>query len=502
MIESGKEPNTLTEAFSAQVQESPKACAVIDECRKLSYEDLDSLSDAIASMFPEHEGFIGLVMDHSVEMIASLWAILKSGAAYVPAEPNFPCKRIQYIMAQSNASFVVTQRQYEHLFGALPCIFVDQGFNASKTSPVTPKKDIKVSPRSLAYVLYTSGTTGRPKGVAVEHRNVCHYVRAYSDEFRPTPEDTMLQNSVCSFDIFVEEVFTPLLSGGTLAIPEAHTRADVSLLMKFAQSKRVSIISGFPYLIWDINKLGNLPDSVRLLISGGDVLKAHYVNNLLDKVDIYNTYGPTETTVCATYFKCNGYTPLEDNTYPIGQVISGVSVSLRDERLNPVKIGEPGEIFISGFGVSRGYLDENENMDSFITLPDGTLVYRSGDIGCELPDGNLSFLGRKDDQVMILGKRVEPKEVECILEQNKIIEHAVVLPEVDEEGITYLTAYVVASSKNCNEQNIDISTLRSHLTHYLPEYMIPECYVQLEEMPLTSHGKIDKNTLSCFEEAR
>lgn len=374
-------------------------------------------------------------------------------------------------------------------------MFVEIGIEASTPSGETSATTKYIEPRSLAYVLYTSGTTGRPKGVAVEHRNVCHYVRAYCSEFHPTSQDVILQNSVCSFDIFVEEVFTPLLTGGTLAIPDAITCNDISLLMQFVEDHQVSIVSGFPHLLWEINKLDSLPSHVRLLISGGDVLKANYVSNLLDKVDIYNTYGPTETTVCATYFKCNSYEALEDNTFPIGSAIENVAVLLLDEELNPVTLGEPGEICISGDGVSRGYLNSHEGVNSFITLSDGTRLYRSGNLGRELHDGNIAFLMRKDDQVMISGKRVEPKEVEFVLESHETIEQAVVIPETDETGMSYLVAHVVASQQSKNESLLQASVIHEYLQRQLPDYMIPDYFVQLEELPLTPNGKVNKHAL-------
>ncbi|HBT94695.1 MAG TPA: thioester reductase [Coriobacteriia bacterium] len=479
---------TITEAFAARVRANPSQPAVSDENRTLTYAELDRLSDSIAARFPGKARFVGVIMDHGVEMIASLLAVLKAGAAYVPIEPGFPPERIRFMMEQSDASFIVTEGEYVGLCGSVPVVTVQSGAPIPDACRPFEKPDI--SPSSLAYVLYTSGTTGYPKGVMVEHRNVCHYARAFCAEFDPRSDDVMLQNSVCTFDIFVEEVFTTLLSGSKLAIPSAPVRDDMSALLDFIERQGVTIISGFPYLLNELNKLDALPRSVRLLISGGDVLRADHVTHLIGKLPIYNTYGPTETTVCATYHKCNGYEPLEDGTYPIGRAIQGVEVALLDDELRPVDPGEIGEICIKGAGVSRGYLGDMLRHTGFITDTDGSRIYRSGDMGRLLPDGNLHFLRRRDKQVMIGGKRVEPQEVESVLGRSERVEHAVVTAELDESGLAYLTAYVVPTV-----DGIQVRSLREYLVDYVPEYMVPEHFVILEDMPLTASGKIDRLAL-------
>lgn len=478
---------TITEAFAAQVAKTPHKIVLRDENRALSYSELDKLANSVAAMLPPNPQFVGLVMDHGVEMIAAILGILKAGAAYVPAEPSFPPERIHYMMKQCGASAAITQHQYEGVFENTPTILVERGFeiNEDAQSP-----DVEVAPDSLAYVLYTSGTTGYPKGVAVEHRNVCHYVRAFQEEFKPGVDDIMLQNSVCTFDIFVEEVFPIMLSGGMLAIPDTFTRANISTLVDFIEANEVSIISGFPYLMNDLNKIESLPSSIRLLISGGDVLRADFVTNLLDKAEVYNTYGPTETTVCASYFHCNEYEPLETGTYPVGKAVAGAVLCLLNKEAEPAEIGEVGEICICGDGVARGYLEPNVPNSGFQYTEGGRRIYRSGDLGRLLPDGNMDFLKRKDAQVMILGKRVEPQEVELVLERNEAIEHAVVLAEEDETGLSYLTAYLVTTT-----DDVQVSELRDFLAEHLPEYMIPEYFVVLDHLPLTPNGKIDKQSL-------
>ena len=474
--------------FREKVVAMPDAMAVQDGSRALTYEQLDALADTIATGFPtRNPAFVGIVMDHSVEMIASILAVLKTGAAYVPAEPSFPIERIRYMMKESDVDFIITHGKYVD--------YINHGFRKMTVEcgqEIVPADvDNCSSTDALAYILYTSGTTGNPKGVQVTNANVCHYVRAFSHEFNPGPGDRMLQYSVCSFDIFVEEVFTTLLNGATLVIPSEEAKKDVRKLLGFCSENGITMISGFPYLLAEMNKMPELlPESLRLLISGGDVLRAKYISKLKDKVMIYNTYGPSETTVCASYFRADNAEPLADGTFPVGTPILGTQIEIMDKDLKPVKNGETGEICIFGDGVSRGYLGSKPENENFTATPDGRKVYLSGDLGYILPDGNIAFLRRKDKQVMILGKRVESDEVENVLCTCSEVEDAVVCPATDTEGLSYLVAYVVPRKGKFN-----LTELRRKLSQYLTPFMIPEFFVAMPSFPMTPNGKVDRKSL-------
>lgn len=478
---------TVYSYFKEQVEKRPEALAVFDERRNLTFRELDEMIDTIAGRFAERPKYVGIVMNHGVEMIASIFAVLKAGAAYVPVEPSFPVERIRFIMQESKVDFIITEHEHAHKLQGFPLQFIEHGLPIDSDCRPIPSE---AAPQDSAYVLYTSGSTGTPKGVVVENRNVCHYVRAFRAEFHPTPGDVMLQYSVCTFDIFVEEVFTTLLSGATLAIPSEETKSDIHRLMCFVERHKVTVISGFPYLLLEMNKLERIPETLRLLISGGDVLRRHFIDRLLPQVEVYNTYGPSETTVCASYFRCNGTQALPDGTYPIGKAVSGTSIELRDERSVPLTMGKVGEICIFGDGVSRGYIGKRENA-AFVTLPDGRRMYRSGDLGIMQPDGNLLFLHRKDTQVMILGKRVEPQEVQNILCECEDVEKGVVCPNTDAEGLSYLTAYIVPKDK----KSFDVSSVKRTMEKFLPPYMIPEFFVRMERMPVTPNGKVNNGAL-------
>lgn len=465
---------TIYSRFAEWVGRRPDETAIAEDGRSVTYRELDEMANSIMSKFYAWKfDAVGIVMEHGIEMIAAMLAVLKSGAAYVPAEPALPEARIDYMMRTAGANFVITD---------------DYCRNLPAVSPL-PGRSV---PDGVAYVLYTSGTSGRPKGVVVENYSVVNYAEAFEHEFHVAPGDVMLQYSICSFDIFVEEVFTTLLNGATLAIPSREVH-DGSLadLMAFCERHGVTEISGFPYLLADMNRYRCYPSKLRLLISGGDVIRAAYISWLKNQdFVIYNTYGPSETTVCATYYRVDNSRPLDDGTYPVGKAVKGVDVKILDNELREVSAGETGEICIFGRGVSLGYIGNPPEQENFITQADGCRMYRSGDLGYRLPDGNIAFLRRKDRQVMILGRRVEPEEVENVLNESPCVERGVVRAYTDEQGLAYLTAYFVPSHKNCQ-----LSRIKRFLQSRLADFMVPEFFVKMEEIPLTARGKVNDRIL-------
>lgn len=487
----------ISTAFRNQVKKNPAANAVFDCNRRLSRLELDRLSDAIAARLPRGARSIGIVMDHSVEMIASIFAVLKLGAAYVPAEPSFPIERIRFMMNECAVDAVITNSKHLALFDR-PTVVVDADFQADARAEDRFERTVEPDGDSLAYILYTSGTTGKPKGIAVTNANVLHYARAFQNEFRLDARDVMLQHSVCSFDIFVEEVFGSLLNGAALAIPSLEIKNDLNRLMRFVEQNGVTIISGFPYLLQSINELKQIPASLRLLISGGDVLRAAYVDRLVDRLAVYNTYGPGETTVCASYYDCSRGIVLDDGTYPIGKPVLGADIILSDADGVEVSTGAVGEICILGDGVSHGYIGApRPESRNFETLPDGRRLYRSGDLAYRLPDGNLAFLHRKDDQIMIVGRRVEPSEVENVLLQSELIRQACVDSELDDNRMPRMIAYIVK-----RDESVTVEAIKNYLARWLVDFMIPECFVELERLPLTPNGKVDRRALHEILTAR
>ena len=477
--------NTIYGLFQKIVREHKTAPAIIENNRTMTFGELSDMTDMIADSFPDNARAVGIVMRHRAEMIASILAALKTGALYVPAEPDFPSGRIRYMMEESGVDFVLTEMQCAQKLENFKRIYCDCSICVA--APGSESRVYAQSPDSLAYILYTSGTTGRPKGVSVTNRNVCHYARAFANEFHPVEGDIMLQYSVCSFDIFVEEVFASLLNGAALAIPSEEDKKDMASLMEFVDRHRVTMLSGFPYLLAEMNHLPSIPASLRLLISGGDVLRGHNVGNLLNQAEVYNTYGPSETTVCASYYRCRGGRVLEDGTYPIGKPVLGASIKILNPDGTETSRGETGEICIFGGGVSNGYIgSHDEENKAFVKLENGAVMYRSGDLGYLLPDGNIAFLRRKDTQIMIYGKRVEVMEVESRLYQCDGVEQAIVRAFTDEEGLSYMIAYIVPSDKE-----LKVSRVRRELSENLTDFMIPEFIVKMPRIPLNVNGKPD-----------
>lgn len=468
------EKRTIYSRFAEMVAANPDGPANIEDDRTLSYRQLDAMVDAVMAKFYDRKfSAVGIVMHHGAEQIAAMLAVLKSGAAYIPAEPSLPQERIDYMMQTAGVELIITDNFCRHLKSA------DREMADRST------------PDGVAYVLYTSGTSGKPKGVVVENHSVVNYAEAFEAEFGTGPGDVMLQYSVCSFDIFVEEVYTTLLNGAAVCIPSvAVHNGSLQGLMRFVERHGVTIIDGFPYLLAEMNKLPEIPASVKLIISGGDVIRGSYITNLRGKgVKIYNTYGPSETTVCSNYFRVDNAEPLADGTFPVGKAVKGVEVKILDKNLREVPKGTTGEICIFGEGVSRGYLGNPPEQQNFVTLDNGTRLYRSGDLGYELPDGNLAFLHRRDDQVMILGRRVEPEEVENVLNTCPEVERGVVRAFLDDNGLHYLTAYIIPKS-DCRLHDV-----RAWLADRLTDFMVPEFFVKVRQIPLTRRGKVDVDAL-------
>ena len=487
--------NTIYTLFQSVAEHHKNQAAIIENERTMTFGELSDLVDRIAGSFPKAITSVGIVMNHRAEMIASMLAVLKCGARYVPAEPSFPTGRIHYMMKESNIDFILTEREYADKLNKFPVRLVDCEICGVETPAA--KRTEELSPEQPAYVLYTSGTTGKPKGICVTNRNVCHYVRAFHNEFHLTDNDVMLQYSECTFDIFVEEVFASLLNGAAIAIPSEEDKANIHRLMEFVEKHAVTMISGFPYLLAEMNHLPAIPSSLRLLISGGDVLRGVYVNRLLEQAEVYNTYGPSETTVCASYYRCNGGKVLADGTYPIGLPVKGSQIRILGADGKEAAAGESGEICIYGGGVSLGYIGNREEENKAFELqPDGSAMYRSGDLGYFLPDGNIAFLHRKDTQIMIYGKRVEVSEVESRLYQCENVQQAIVRAFTDENGLSYMTAYVVPA-----DQTIKISAVKKELSENLTSFMIPEFFVKMPFIPLNTNGKPDMEKLPVVMKA-
>jgi amino acid adenylation domain-containing protein len=361
-------------------------------------------------------------------------------------------------------------------------------------------------PGDLVYTMYTSGSTGKPKGVLVEHRNVVAYVFAFLREFDIGAQDIVLQQASYSFDAFSEEVYPVLSKGGRLAIPANETVMDFYELRDYIDKHNITIVDCSPLLLNQLNQQADSRPfpSVRIFISGADVLKRDYIHNLLETALVYNTYGPTEATVCAAYYRCGDAGV--SNDIPIGAPIANYKVYILDKTGALQPVGVPGELTITGPGITRGYLNNPElTGEKFTSSPrhlvTSSLLYITGDLARWLADGNLQFLGRIDRQVKIRGFRIETAEIETHLLNHPLVKEALVTVRETAEDERALCAYFVLHPPGTvpDPQPLRVRSpgkrLRHHLSLFLPTYMIPSYFVKIERMPLTPRGKIDMDAL-------
>jgi len=368
--------------------------------------------------------------------------------------------------------------------------------------------DPGTQPGNPAYIIYTSGSTGTPKGVVVSHFNVTSYIDSFLKEFPLNPRDVMLQQASVAFDAFVEEFYPVLFRGGKVAIPNADVVKDIDWLSQFITEQHVTVVDCSPLLLNELNRIGNFP-SVHTFISGGDVLKRAHVDRFLKTAAVYNTYGPTETTVCAAYYKCTGS---ETDEIPIGKPVSNYNILILDCNHQLLPVGVPGELCVFGAGVALGYLNHPEltaekffahelnELNEFeitaqdiaaLQTPTHTVGYKTGDLACWMPDGNLVYLGRIDQQVKIRGFRIEVGEIETRLKALHGVRDAVVIVrgEDNDSGDRFLCAYLVCDSQ------LDDGGIRNRLNRFLPYYMIPAHFIMIDKIPLTPSGKLDKKRL-------
>jgi amino acid adenylation domain-containing protein len=482
---------TLVDLFEWQAAETPGATALVFEEISLSYAELNERSNRLAHCLlakgARSEDLVGICLDRGVEMIVSILAILKAGCAYVPMDPGYPGQRLHYMMEDSNCRLVLVTQDHEGLLpaGVEP---VDPASNLLAGYPaINPGTGLHSS--NLAYVIYTSGSTGKPKGVLVEHGSVVNLITAQTKAFGITAAEKILQFSSYCFDASVEQVFLALLNGAELVMIPKKLLLERKLFEQMLYDRNITHLHATPGFL-DLLEPGRY-GGLKRVIAGGELCPASLAARWSKLVNFYNEYGPTETTVTAIELLASG--PAAAEALPIGKPLANTRAYVLDAWGHPVGIGVPGELYISGVQVARGYLEREEltlekfRPDPFAKEP-GQRMYRTGDLARWLPDGNLEFLGRMDDQVKIRGYRIELGEVEAVLQQTPGIRQAVVL--VHEEGADKkLVAYAVGDEGFVREAVLDWLKLR------LPDYMLPAVLVEVDEIPLNPNGKVDRKKL-------
>ncbi|NLG49703.1 MAG: amino acid adenylation domain-containing protein, partial [Chloroflexi bacterium] len=503
----------IHQVFEQQAARTPDAEAVVYEGETLTYGELNRRANQLAHYLRRlgvgRETLVGISVERSLEMMVGLLGILKAGGAYVPLDPDYPAERLAYMLQDAGVALVVTQERIAPRLGeAVRAVCLDRDWPDMEQEPGTNPPHL-ATPDNLAYVIYTSGSTGRPKGVMVSHRSVVNHNVAVAAKFALKAGDRMLQFASINFDGAVEEIFPTWLAGATLVLRPGGVLPGPSELMDLIATERLTVLD-LPTAYWhqwvhdlSLEPGAALPEPLRLVAVGGEKAQRESLiawQQLPGRaVPWLNTYGPTEATVIATLYDVRLEQWDADRELPIGRPIANMRVYILDDRLQPVPVGVPGELYIGGVGVARGYLHRPDlTAERFVPDPfsgeAGARLYRTGDRARYLADGNIEFLGRLDDQVKVRGFRVELGEIEAALREQPGIKDAVVLAREDTPGQPRLVAYLVPKG-----QPPAISELREQLGHKLPEYMIPSAYVFLEAFPLTPNAKVDRKALPAPE---
>ncbi|MBT2417102.1 amino acid adenylation domain-containing protein, partial [Streptomyces sp. ISL-24] len=506
----GDAGTTLTAVFAEQVARVPARTALAVDGREISYAELDARANRLAHRLVDAgvrpDTRVGVCLGRRAELFVTLLAVLKAGGGYVPLDPSYPADRLAFMVTDSGADLVVTDRECAT---ALPptdatlLLLDDPAEAADIASRPVSAPEVTVHPDNLAHVIYTSGSTGRPKGAVLPHRGVLRVAR--DPKLALTEQDVVGQLATVSFDAGTLEIWSAWLNGAALAVSPSRTMSAVEL-GKFLQGAEVSavwITAGLFHEIvdTDVQVLAGL----RLVMSGGDTLSPAHCRKVVSElpgVRMINGYGPTEGTVFTTLFVVNGNYG-GTGPMPIGTPIAGTRLRVLDHALRPVPTGVPGELYVCGDGLGRGYVNRpGITAERFVADPygaPGERMYRTGDLVRWLPDGNLDFVSRTDFQVKIRGLRVELGEIEAALAAHPEVAQALVLAREDQPGSKRLVAYVVpdAVDREPSPQELKEAVGRS-----LPAYMVPSAVVVLPAFPLNPNGKVDRRALPSPEEAQ
>ncbi len=487
---------TIAELFSAQVERTPHAVAVIAQDRKLTYRELDARSNRLAhrllALGVKPDTLVGVAMGRSETLVVSLLAILKAGGAYVPLDPTYPQDRLSLVIEDSLMPVLITTAASRaHLPPAAAGLTILDADDASLAQENADRPLSAAVPAGIAYVIYTSGSTGKPKGVMVENRNVVNFFTGMDLAIGCEPGVWLAVTSV-SFDISVLELLWTLTRGFTVVVHGDEGSGTIADEIRRHAVTHLQMTPSLARMLTLDQRVFAALGSLRQMLLGGEAVPAaliHHLRNVFSG-DIHNMYGPTETTIWSTTCRVEEV----DSTVSIGRPIANTQIFLLDAELKPVAIGEIGELFIGGDGVARGYWRRPElTAERFLAIPalaDGP-IYRTGDLARFLPDGSIDFLGRADYQIKLRGHRIEPGEIEALLEKCSGIRQAVVVLREDREGDKRLVAYLVGEQSEAASG----AALRAALDAKLPDYMVPSAFVFLYELPLTGNGKIDRKAL-------
>ncbi|NOQ28295.1 MAG: amino acid adenylation domain-containing protein [Bacteroidales bacterium] len=485
---------TIHQLFEEQVEQDPDKLAVECKNKTVTYQELNEESNQIAHYLIEkglqREDIVGIVLESSYQYVVSIFAVLKAGGAFLPIDKKLPDLRKEYIIENSELKILIhNDNNYEkNAPENIESINIEKldVRNYPKTNP-----SLEINSSNLAYVIYTSGSTGKPKGTLLEHKGIVSENIFWKEGFKIHPTDRCLQFANISFDASVAEIYSCLFNGASLYIPDENIKKDIGLFEEYLEENQITVATFPPPFADNLNE--SVFKNFRLVITAGSETNSKLIEKINKKAQYINAYGPTETSICATYWDTSEFNNI--GKIVIGRSIQNIEAYILDSHLQLQGIGISGELCFSGEGLARGYLKNPElTAEKFIPNPfkKGERLYRTGDLARWLPDGNIEFLGRIDHQVKIRGFRIELGEIENTLLKYENIKESVVLAR-EENGDKYLCAYVV-----CTEE-LNHDELRAYLSSQIPDYMVPSHYVEMESLPLTTNGKIDRKVLPSPE---
>jgi amino acid adenylation domain-containing protein len=497
----------IHELFEAQTERSPQHPALVFRGQQLTYAELNARANRLAHRLRQDGAasgsLVGVHMERSFEMVVALLAILKSGAAYVPYDPELPSSRLKMMLEDSRPVCVITQRKLSGNLAdyAGPTMVLDSHSEGIDSQPDSNPR-IPIEPRDAIYAIYTSGSTGVPKAAINTHEAVANRILWMQHQYPLQAGDRVLQKTPYSFDVSVWEFFWPIAFGASMVIAEPGGHKDAAYIANLIGAERITTLHFVPSMLREFLEAGDLGrcGSLRRVFSSGEALPADLRQKFYQRLgaELHNLYGPTEAAVDVTYWDCAKPAPCA--TVPIGRPISNVTAYILDRHLAPVPIGVAGELHIGGMAVARGYLNRPELTparfipDPFDKAPHARL-YKTGDRARFLGDGNIEYLGRLDNQVKLRGFRIELGEIESGILQSNQVQSAVVALREDGPLGTRLVAYIAGAVAG-----LDSQAIRSFLKERLPEYMIPSQFVFLESLPLLPNGKVNRGALPAPEQ--
>jgi amino acid adenylation domain-containing protein len=500
----------LHQLVEQQAARTPDATAVISGSQYLTYWQLNQRANQLAKRLRKlgvvPDSFVGICAERSLEMVVALLGSMKAGGAYVPLDPEYPQDRIYNMLQDCSPKAVLTQA---HLLArvpstSVPVICLDKDWAQIEREDGT-NLEIAMTGKNLVYCIYTSGSTGRPKGVPNFHQSIVNRLLWGQDTYRLEPSDRVLQKTPFSFDVSVWEFFWPLITGAVLVMARPGGHKDPDYLVQLIQEEQITTVHFVPSMLAIFLAADGVADcrSIRHVFAAGEALPFELQYRFFERlpVALHNLYGPTETAVEVTYWQCRRdyIRPI----VPIGKPVANTQAYILDGHLQPVPIGIAGELHIGGVQVAQGYLNRPELTaekfihDPFCQEPDARL-YKTGDLTRFLPDGNIEYIGRIDNQVKLRGFRIELGEIESVVCECPGVALAAVILREDIPGDKRLVGYLVSKS----DDDLSVQNIRAHLLQKLPEFMVPSRFVILDQMPMTTSGKVDRRALPKPQERR